>query len=144
MSSLNKVTLIGNLGKDPEIRTTQDGREIASFSIATSETWKDKNTKEKKEKTEWHNIVVFNKGMVSVVKEYLKKGMKVYIEGALCTSKWEDDKGNVRYKTEIFLQGYQASLKMLTSNKSSTSPDNSYSSDNIQAIENEFEDEIPF
>ena len=99
--SLNKVTLIGNLGKDPEIRSTQAGKEIASFSIATSESWTDKSTGEKKEKTEWHNIAVFNEGLVRVVKQYVKKGSKLYIEGQLQTRKWQDKDGQDRYTTEI-------------------------------------------
>jgi single-strand DNA-binding protein len=111
--SLNKVTLIGNLGKDPEIRKTQDGRPIASFSIATTESWKDKNTGEKRDKTEWHNIVVFNEGLSRVVETYLKKGSKIYIEGQLQTRKWQDKEGNDRYTTEIVLQNYSGELIML-------------------------------
>jgi single-strand DNA-binding protein len=113
--SVNKVILVGNLGRDPEIRTTQDGKEIANFSIATSETWKDRNTGERKEKTEWHRIVVFNENLVKVVKNYVKKGSKLYIEGALQTRKWTDKDGQEKYSTEVVLQGYNGSLTMLDS-----------------------------
>ena len=111
--SVNKVILVGNLGKDPEIRNTQDGREIASFSIATSESWKDKNSGERKEKTEWHNIVVFNPQLVGIVKSYVKKGSKLYIEGALQTRKWTDKDGHDRYSTEVVLQNFNGTLTML-------------------------------
>jgi single-strand DNA-binding protein len=111
--SVNKVILIGNLGKDPEIRRTQDGRPIASFSVATSEQWRDRNTGERKERTEWHNIVVFNEGLCKVVENYLRKGSKVYIEGQLQTRKWQDKEGNDRYTTEVVLQGFNSTLTML-------------------------------
>ena len=111
--SVNKVILIGNLGKDPEIRRTQDGRPIANLSIATSETWRDKNTGERKEKTEWHRVVVFNEGLCKVVEQYLKKGAKVYIEGALQTRKWTDQQGAEKYSTEVVLQGFNSTLTML-------------------------------
>ncbi len=111
--SVNKVILVGNLGKDPEIRSTQDGREIASFSLATSESWKDKNSGERKEKTEWHNIVIFNPSLVTVVKNYVKKGSKLYIEGALQTRKWQDKDGHDRYSTEVVLQAFNGNLTML-------------------------------
>jgi len=111
--SLNKVTLIGNLGKDPEIRKTQDGRPIAVFSIATTESWKDKNSGERRDKTEWHNIVIFNEGLCRVVENYVKKGSKIYIEGQLQTRKWQDKDGNDRYTTEVVLQGYGGQLIML-------------------------------
>lgn len=111
--SVNKVILVGNLGRDPEIRNTQDGREIANITIATSESWKDRNTGERKEKTEWHRVVIFNEGLVNVVKNYLKKGAKVYIEGALQTRKWTDKDGQEKYSTEVVLQGYGGSLTML-------------------------------
>tara|TARA_Y100000022_G_C13046593_1_gene282444 strand:+ start:217 stop:579 length:363 start_codon:yes stop_codon:yes gene_type:complete len=110
---LNKVTLIGNLGKSPDIRQTSDGREIANISLATTERWKDKNTGEKKEKTEWHNIVVFSQGLVNVVKNYVKKGSKLYIEGQLQTRKWTDDNGIDKYITEIVLQNFNSSLLIL-------------------------------
>lgn len=111
--SVNKVILIGNLGKDPEIRRTQDGKAIANLSIATSETWRDKNTGERKEKTEWHRVVVFNEGLCKVAEQYLKKGSKVFVEGALQTRKWTDQSGAEKFSTEIVLQGFSSSLTML-------------------------------
>ncbi len=111
--SVNKVILVGNLGRDPEIRTTQDGREIANFTLATSESWKDRSTGERKEKTEWHRVVIFNEGLVNVVKNYLKKGAKVYIEGQLQTRKWTDKDGQEKYSTEVVLQGFGSQLTML-------------------------------
>ena len=114
---LNKVTLIGNLGKDPEIKLTQDGRELANFSIATTESWKDKNTGEKKTKTEWHNVVVFNQGLVGIVKSYVKKGSKLYVEGQLQTRKWTDNNGVDKYITEIILQNFNSTLQIISSNK---------------------------
>ncbi len=117
--SLNKVMLIGNLGADPEIRSTQDGREIANLRIATSESWKDKNTGERRERTEWHRVVVFNDGLVKIIKSYLHKGSKVFIEGALQTRKWQDQSGQDKYSTEVVLQGFNGSLTMLDSKGSS-------------------------
>jgi single-strand DNA-binding protein len=111
--SVNKVILIGNVGADPEIRRTQDGRPIANLRIATSETWRDKNSGERKEKTEWHTVVVFNEGLCKVVEQYVKKGAKLYIEGALQTRKWQDQNGNDRYSTEVVLQGFGSTLTML-------------------------------
>jgi single-strand DNA-binding protein len=111
--SVNKVILVGNLGRDPEIRTTQDGKEIATFSVATSDSWKDKNTGERKENTEWHRVVVFNDGLVGVIKNYVKKGSKVYLEGQLKTRKWTDKDGQEKYTTEVVLQGFNSSLTML-------------------------------
>ena len=111
--SVNKVILIGNLGKDPEIRRTQDGRPIANLTVATSETWRDKNTGERKEKTEWHRVVIFNEGLCKVVEQYVKKGAKVYIEGALQTRKWTDQSGVEKYSTEVVLQGFNSTLTML-------------------------------
>jgi single-strand DNA-binding protein len=111
--SVNKVILVGNLGKDPEIRRTQDGRPIANLSIATSETWRDKNTGERKEKTEWHRVVVFNENLCKVVEQFLKKGAKVYIEGQLQTRKWQDQSGAEKYSTEVVLQGFNGTLTML-------------------------------
>lgn len=111
--SVNKVILVGNLGKDPEIRRTQDGRPIANLSIATSETWRDKNSGERKEKTEWHRVVIFNEGLCKVAEQYLKKGAKVYIEGALQTRKWTDQSGVEKYSTEVVLQGFNSTLTML-------------------------------
>lgn len=113
--SVNKVILIGNLGKDPEVRTMPFGDRVANFSIATSESWKDKATGERKEKTEWHKIAIFNQGIVGVVERYLKKGAKVYIEGQLETRKWIDDKQQERYSTEIVLRPFGGSLTMLSS-----------------------------
>ncbi len=111
--SVNKVILVGNLGKDPEIRRTQDGRPIANLSIATSETWRDKATGERKEKTEWHRVVIFNEGLCKVAEQYLKKGAKVYIEGQLQTRKWTDQSGAEKYSTEVVLQGFNSNLTML-------------------------------
>jgi len=111
--SVNKVILIGNLGNDPEIRRTQDGRPIANLSIATSDTWRDKNTGERREKTEWHRVVVFNEGLCKVIEQYVKKGSKVYIEGSLQTRKWQDNEGKDRWSTEVVLQNYNGTLTML-------------------------------
>jgi len=111
--SVNKVILVGNLGKDPEIRRTQDGRPIANLSVATSESWRDKATGERKEKTEWHRVVIFNEGLCKVAEQYLKKGAKVYIEGQLQTRKWTDQSGAEKYSTEVVLQGFNSNLTML-------------------------------
>lgn len=111
--SVNKVILVGNLGADPEIRNTQDGRPIANLRIATSETWRDKNSGERKERTEWHRVVIFNEGLCRVCEQYLKKGAKVYIEGQLQTRKWQDQSGQDRYSTEVVLQGFNSTLTML-------------------------------
>lgn len=111
--SVNKVILVGNLGADPEIRRTQDGRPIANLNIATSETWRDRTSGERKEKTEWHRVVIFNEGLCKVAEQYLKKGAKVYIEGALQTRKWQDQNGQDKYSTEIVLQGFNSTLTML-------------------------------
>jgi single-strand DNA-binding protein len=113
--SVNKVILIGNVGADPEIRRTQDGRPIANLRIATSDTWRDKNTGERKEKTEWHRVVVFNEGLCKVIEQYVKKGAKLYIEGALQTRKWTDQSGVEKYSTEVVLQGFNSTLQMLDS-----------------------------
>tara|TARA_Y100001970_G_scaffold184399_1_gene224281 strand:+ start:13938 stop:14411 length:474 start_codon:yes stop_codon:yes gene_type:complete len=113
--SVNKVILLGNLGRDPEIRSMQSGGKLASFSIATSKRWKDKSTQEQKEKTSWHNIVVFGDGLVDIVEKYVKKGSKVYIEGELQTRKWVDQSGNDRYTTEVILQGFNCNLTLLDS-----------------------------
>lgn len=115
--SVNKVILIGNVGKDPELHATQDGREIANFSLATSDTWRDKATGEKKERTEWHRIVVFSEGLVKVVKNYVHKGSKLYVEGKLQTRKWTDKDGVERYSTEVVLQGFNSTLTMLDTKK---------------------------
>lgn len=111
--SINKVILIGNLGKDPEVRKTQDGKSIVNFSVATSETWKDRNTGERREKTEWHRVVVFNEGLARIAEQYLRKGSKVYIEGQLQTRKWTDQSGQEKYTTEVVLQGFNSALTML-------------------------------
>ena len=111
--SLNKVMLIGNLGADPEIRSFQNGGRVANLRIATSENWKDKNTGERREKTEWHTVAIFSDGLVSVVERYLKKGSKVFVEGKLQTRKWQDQNGNDRYSTEVVIQGLGGTLTML-------------------------------
>jgi single-strand DNA-binding protein len=111
--SVNKVILIGNLGKDPEIRRTQDGRPIANLSIATSESWRDKNSGERKEKTEWHRVVIFSEGLCRIAEQYLKKGSKVYVEGQLQTRKWTDKDNIERYSTEVVLQNFNSTLTML-------------------------------
>jgi single-strand DNA-binding protein len=111
--SVNKVILVGNVGKDPEIRRTQDGRPIANLSIATSESWRDKSSGEKKEKTEWHRVVVFSEPLCKVIEQYVKKGAKLYIEGALQTRKWTDKDGVEKYSTEVVLQGFNGTMTML-------------------------------
>jgi single-strand DNA-binding protein len=111
--SVNKVILVGNLGKDPEIRRTQDGRPIANLSVATSENWRDKATGERKEKTEWHRVVIFSEGLAKIAEQYLKKGAKVYIEGQLQTRKYTDQSGAEKYTTEVVLQGFNSALTML-------------------------------
>ncbi|WP_269385082.1 single-stranded DNA-binding protein [Hoeflea alexandrii] len=111
--SVNKVILIGNLGADPDIKRTQDGRPIANLSVATSESWRDKNSGERREKTEWHRVVIFNEGLCKIAENYLKKGSKVYIEGQLQTRKWTDQSGQDKYSTEVVLQGFNGNLTML-------------------------------
>ena len=145
--SLNKVLLIGRLGADPEIKQMVNGKSVARLSLATSQTWKDKNTGEKKEKTEWHRIVVFNEGLVNVVKQYLKKGAQVYVEGQLSTRKWKDEQsGQDKYTTEILIQGFNSSLTMLggTSNQNNVTSNNKETLENNSEIQNELEDDIPF
>ncbi len=148
--SLNKVQLIGRLGADPEIKQMVNGKNVARLSVATSQTWKDKSTGERKEKTEWHRIVIFNEGLVNVVQQYLKKGANVYIEGQLTTRKWRDEKlGQDKYSTEIVLQGYNSSLTMLegkgkvNSTKDSENK-SSLPNDNISQDQSDLDDEIPF
>jgi single-strand DNA-binding protein len=145
--SLNKVMLIGRLGQDPEVRNTQDGRSLCTFSIATSESWNDKNTGEKREKTEWHRVVVFNEGLVNIIQQYVKKGSNVFIEGQLQTRKWEDKDGIEKYTTEVVLQGFNSTFKMLD-NRNSGSVDNNFSQDNAISDSNNFDseidDDIPF
>lgn len=142
MSSLNKVTIIGTLGKDPEIRTFQNGGKMASFSVATSEKWKDKQTGEKKERTEWHRISVLNDALVGIVERFLKKGSKVYIEGQLETRKWTDQAGVERYSTEVTLRPYHGNIIMLSPKKE----DNAYPS--VESAVSDapvtVDDEIPF
>ncbi len=150
--SVNKVILVGNLGQDPEIRSTSDGREIANFSVATSENWKDKSTGERKEKTEWHRVVVFSSGLVGIIKNYVKKGTKLYLEGQLQTRKWSDSNGVDKYTTEIVLQNYNSSMQIIDSKNSggnNSGPSNynnssapAASSNNIEV--EEIDDEIPF
>src|SRR5271168_1686198 len=122
--SVNKVILIGNLGADPEIKRTQDGRPIANLRIATSDTWRDKATGERKEKTEWHRVVIFSEGLCKIAEQYLKKGAKVYIEGQLQTRKWTDQSGVEKYSTEVVLQGFGSQLTMLDSRSREGSNDN--------------------
>ena len=112
---INKVIIVGNLGKDPEVRTFANGGKVCNFSVATSESWKDKQTGERKEKTEWHNISIYNEGLAGVAEKYLRKGSKVYLEGKLQTRKWQDQSGNDRYSTDVVLQGFDAKMEMLDS-----------------------------
>ena len=146
--SLNKVLLIGRLGADPEIKQMVNGKSVARLSLATSQSWKDKNTGERKEKTEWHRIVVFNEGLVNVVQQYLKKGAQIYIEGQLTTRKWKDEQsGQDKYSTEIILQGYNSTLKMLNtrvSNDLSGQGSEAISNEKTSAPLNDLDDEIPF
>ena len=146
--SLNKVLLIGRLGADPEIKQMVNGKSVARLSLATSQTWKDKNTGEKKEKTEWHRIVVFNEGLVNVVQQYLKKGAQVYVEGQLSTRKWKDEQsGQDKYSTEILIQGYNSSLTMLggVNQNAISSQDTKQSFDeNNNSSQNDLDDDIPF
>ena len=116
--SVNKVILVGNLGRDPEIRTTQDGLKIVNMSLATSETWRDRNTGERRERTEWHRVVIFNERLADVAEKYLRKGSKIYVEGALQTRKWTDQNGQDRYSTEVVLQRFRGELTMLDSRAS--------------------------
>ena len=158
VNSLNKVILIGNVGKEPEVRSTQDGREVLSFPLATSEAWKDKSTGEKKERTEWHRVVIFAQPLVNIAKSYVHKGSKIYIEGTIHTRKWTDQANVEKYSTEIVLQSYN-SVMMLLDSKGSQASDSSYSNsggghkdphhfdNDKQKVEYEIEnldDEIPF
>jgi len=149
--SLNKVLLIGRLGADPEIKQMVNGKSVARLSLATSNTWKDKNTGEKKEKTEWHRIVIFNEGLVNVVQQYVKKGAQVYIEGQLTTRKWRDEKAGIdKYSTEIVLQGFNSSFKILSSknNQLENIQENNTPKSSLPNEEsvpsNDLDDEIPF
>lgn len=120
--SVNKVILVGNLGRDPEVRTMQDGGQVAQLSVATSEVWKDKATGERKERTEWHRVVIFNEHLVKVAKDYLKKGSKIYVEGSLQTRKWTDKDGQDKFTTEVVLQRYRGELNMLDAKSDSVPP----------------------
>ena len=111
--SVNKVILVGNLGRDPEVRYTQDNKKIVNMSVATSETWKDRNTGERRERTEWHRVVIFSEGLANIAEQYLRKGSKVYLEGQLQTRKWQDQSGQDKYSTEVVLQGFNSALTML-------------------------------
>ena len=149
--SLNKVLLIGRLGADPEVKQMVNGKSVARLSLATSNTWKDKNTGEKKEKTEWHRVVIFNEGLVNVVQQYVKKGAQVYIEGHLTTRKWKDEKSGLdRYSTEVVLQGFNSSFKILSSKNSQienlqvNTPEKSSLPDDQNIAANDLDDEIPF
>ena len=160
--SVNKVILVGNVGQDPEVRQFQNGGQVCSFSLATSENWKDKNTGERREKTEWHRIAIFNEGLVRVVQSYVKKGSKLYIEGQLETRKWQDQNGVDKYTTEVVLRGYGGNLTMLDGRNDGASAGGGrgYSQDSVaygnqgggarqmdgpaQDFSQDFDDEIPF
>jgi len=150
--SLNKVQLIGRLGADPEIKQMVNGKSVARLSVATSQSWKDKSSGERKEKTEWHRVVIFNEGLVNVVQQYVKKGANVYVEGQLSTRKWKDEQsGQDKYSTEIVLQGYNSSLTMLDSRNNTTGNSNlvsekksSLPSENLNQENSDLDDEIPF
>lgn len=137
MASVNKVILIGNLGRDPEIRSTQDGSKIAQLSVATSESWRDKSSGERKEKTEWHRVVVFNERLAEVAEKYLLKGSKVYIEGALATRKWTDKSGAEKYVTEIVLSRFRGEIVMLDNARDSVEP-------KAEPAKDDMDDRIPF
>ncbi len=146
--SLNKVLLIGRLGADPEIKQMVNGKNVARLSLATSQSWKDKNTGEKKQKTEWHRVVIFNEGLVNVVQQYLKKGSQIYVEGQLSTRKWRDEQsGQDKYSTEVLIQGYNSSLTMLggrTENENNNQNTISSTKDETSSASNDLDDEIPF
>ena len=141
VGSVNKVILLGNLGRDPEIRSMQSGSKMATFSMATSKRWKDKATQEKRDKTSWHNIVVFSDGLVDIVEKYVKKGSKIYVEGELSTRKYQDKDGNDRYTTEVVLQGYNSNLTMLDSrNIGPTSTEDTSSSSSLDSQSEDLHD----
>ena len=149
--SVNKVILIGNLGADPEIRHTQDGRPVCNLRVATSESWRDKNSGERREKTEWHRVVIFSEGLCRIAEQYLRKGSKVYLEGQLQTRKWQDQSGQDRYSTEVVLQGFNSTLTMLDSRNSGESAGMSGGYGNAAPAspagnfqDTELDDEIPF
>lgn len=139
MAGINKVIIVGNLGADPEVRTFSNGGKVCNLRIATSESWKDRNTGERKEKTEWHSVAIFSEGLAGVAEKYLRKGSKVYIEGKLQTRKWQDQSGNDRYSTEIVLQGFDGKLEMLDGKSQS----NEGAAGNDWAKPAELDDEIP-
>ncbi len=151
--SVNKVILIGNLGADPEVRHTQDGRPIVNLRVATSESWRDKSSGERKERTEWHRVVIFSEGLAKIAEQYLKKGSKVYLEGQLQTRKWQDKDGNDRYSTEVVLQGFNSTLTMLDGRNDNAGGGGDYGggsrssgggSGGGQDFRQELDDEIPF
>ena len=146
--TLNKVILIGRLGADPEIKQMVNGKSVARLSLATNQNWKDKNTGEKKEKTEWHRIVVFNEGLINVIQQYLKKGSQIYVEGQLSTRKWKDEKsGQDKYSTEVVIQGYNSSLTMLGGGNKNNIPSQDSKQnfdDSSQIVQNDLDDDIPF
>ena len=146
--SLNKVLLIGRLGADPEIKQMVNGKNVARLSLATSQSWKDKNTGERKQKTEWHRVVIFNEGLVNVVQQYLKKGSQVYIEGQLSTRKWKDEQSGLdKYSTEVVIQGYNSSLTMLGGRgglENNVQNIDSSTKDEPSTTSSDLEDEIPF
>lgn len=152
MASLNKVQLIGNLGKDPEVHKTQDGRSIVNFSLATAERWRDKSTGERKEKTEWHTIVIFNEALAQVAEKYLKKGSSVYVEGQLQTRKWVDKNGDDRYSTEVVLQSFRGEIVLLgdrsggrgEQTESLPSKNNNAPKPANKAIVDDLDDSVPF
>jgi len=146
MAGVNKVILVGNLGADPEVRRTQDGRPIANLRVATSQSWKDKSTGERREKSEWHRVVIFSEGLAKIAEQYLKKGSRVYLEGALQTRKWQDQSGQDRYSTEVVLQGYSAALVLLdkANGNGSSSQESRPQPKSVSARAQSFDDEIPF
>ena len=153
--SVNKVILVGNVGQDPEVRQFQNGGQVCSFSLATSETWKDKNTGERRERTEWHRVSVFNEGLIRVIQNYVKKGSKLYVEGQLETRKWQDQNGQDRYSTEVVLRGYGGNITMLDGRSEGGGGQRQASYDQRgggprqmegppQDFSQDFDDEIPF
>ena len=142
--SLNRVALIGNLCADPEIRHTQDGKAIANLRVATSESWKDRNTGERREKTEFHRVVIFSEGLAKVAEQYLHKGSKVYLEGQLQTRKWQDQSGADKYSTEVVLQGFTATLVMLDGKSGGDAPRQEPAASDFGGGDDQFSDDIPF
>lgn len=145
--SVNKVILVGNVGKDPEIRTTQSGSRLANLSIATSESWKDKATGERKEKTEWHRVVIYNDALVGVIERFVTKGSKLYVEGQLQTRKWTDDSGRDNYSTEVVLKAFNGSIALLDSRKDGDSGSNNHQSSMAAQSPDyatDLDDDIPF